>query len=183
MKYPLVTALLLLLCSACSVVSKEQCQHLNWYGRGYSDALNGKPLSQAEVYASACRDHGVYLDTSAWQRGYQRHLRQSCPIANAKPLAISEPNYQGNCLTIPEFARAYRQERSKAEERAALQKVEDEMTRIRQELAALRGKQDKASRARCQELEWSEFQLQQSLIELKPPVAIEGEVLNPALHR
>ena len=183
MKYPLVTALLLLLCSACSIVSKEQCQHLNWYGRGYADALKGKPLSQADVYANACRNQGVYLDTSAWRRGYQRHLQQLCPVDKAKTLAISEPNYQGSCLTIPAFASAYQQERGKAEERAALQKVEDEMTRIRQELAALRGKQDKASRARCQELEWSEFQLQQSLIELKPPVAIEGEVLNPALHR
>ena len=184
MKHLLATTLLLLLLgSGCSIVSKEQCQHLNWYGRGYADALKGKPLSQANVYANACRNQGVYLETSAWRRGYQRHLQQLCPIDKAKTLAVSEPNYQGSCLTIPAFASAYQQERGKAAERAALQKIEDELAAIRQERAKLRGLSDEASRARSQELEWHEFQLQQTLIELKPPVAIEGDVLNPGLHR
>ena len=120
---------------------------------------------------------------SAWRRGYQRHLQQLCPLDKAKTLAVSEPNYQGSCLTIPAFASAYQQERGQAEERAALQKIEDELAAIRQERAKLQGRSDQASRARSQELEWQEFQLQQTLIELKPPVAVEGDVLNPSLHR
>lgn len=172
----------LLLLTGCSIVSKDQCRNLNWYGRGYADAMRGMPYADGARYASACRDQGVYLDIAPWQRGYQRHLNQTCPMDKARQLATSSQPYQGPCLAIPEFATRYHAEQAKAQERAVLQKAEDDLVKIRQEHALLRGKQDAASKSRLQELEWSEFQLQQTLLELRPPVAVEGDVLNPSLH-
>ena len=67
----------LLLLAGCSIVSKDQCRNLNWYCRGYADAMRGMPYADGARYASACRDQGVYLDIAPWQRGYQRHLNQT----------------------------------------------------------------------------------------------------------
>jgi hypothetical protein len=178
----LLSACMLLLLAGCSIVSKDQCKNLNWYGRGYADALRGEPYSQGSRYISACRDQGIYLDIAPWQRGYQHNLNQMCPLNKARTLANSPQSYQGPCLAIPTFASAYHAELAKAQERAVLQKAEDDLVNIRREHAALRGKQDATSKARLQELEWSEFQLQQTLLELRPPVAVEGDVLNPSLH-
>ena len=178
MKLPLLfTALLLLLCG-CSMVTKEQCQRHNWYGRGYNDAAKGRPATYGQTYFQACRNQGVYLDLAPWQRGYRKQLQEQCPVSKAKSLGSSQPEYKGSCLSLPEFAKAYEQARTEAQAAAHLKEVEGKLDTLRIERSRLLGKQDSASQQRSKELEWQSFQLVQELLELHQPLAVEAEPVN-----
>lgn len=178
MKFPLLFATLLLLLTGCSVVTKEQCQHHNWYGRGYNDAKKGRPANYGQTYFQACRNQGVYLDLAPWQRGYRKQLKDQCPVSQAKTLATSQPNYHGPCLSLPDFNQAYQQARRDAEAAAHLQGVQNKLDTLRIERSRLLGKQDEASMQRSKELEWQSFQLEQELLELRQPLAVEAEPVN-----
>ena len=182
MRAPMIL-LLGLLTGCTTLVSKEQCQHLNWYGRGYVDAERQRPLSFGQEYVAACRNHGVYLDIAPWQRGYQKSLRQSCPAYKAQTLAKQEQPYQGNCLLNPEFANHYRTAYRLAREQAAQQKEQQQLEQLRRQIQQLEGARDSASQQKLQQLRWQEYQLQEAMLESRPPLAVEAAVLNPELHR
>lgn len=177
MKTTLLSVLLLLL-TGCSLVSKEQCLHHNWYGRGYNDAKKNRPLTYGQQYFQACRNQGVYLDLAPWQRGYQKQIKEQCPVSKAQSLAQSSPPYQGACLSQPEFSRAYQQARRDAEAAAHLRELEKQLDSVHIEKSRLLGKQDQASLQRARELEWQSFQLDQELLELRQPLAVEAEPVN-----
>lgn len=179
----LMILLLGLLTGCTTLVSKEQCEHLNWYGRGYVDAQRERPLSFGKEYVATCRSHGVYLDITPWQRGYQKSLRQSCPAYKARELASQQQTYQGNCLQNPEFAQVYREAYKQAREQAALQQDQQQLEQLRAQIKQLEGRTDSAAQQKLQQLRWQEYQLQESLLESRPPMAVEAEVLNPELHR
>lgn len=175
---------LLLLVTACSnhLVSKEQCRNANWYGRGFSDAQKGKPFAQGGSYANACRDQGVYLDLTRWQKGYGDGLKKLCPDNLALKVAGQTPAYQGPCLHQPDFVSKMKKEQKRQEEQARVKKAEQELGQIQLKLDQLNGKTDPDSRHQRQELQWQEFQLGQQLLELKQPMALEAEAVNPGLY-
>lgn len=177
MKTTLLSTLLLLL-TGCSLVSKEQCQHHNWYGRGYNDAKKNRPANYGQQYFQACRNQGVYLDIAPWQRGYQKQIKEQCPVSKAQSLATSQTKYVGPCFSDPEFAAAYRQAEAEAKAQAHLQALEKESKQIQQERSGLQGKQDAASQSRIRELDWRAFQLDQELLELRQPLAVDAEPVN-----
>lgn len=177
MKSILLSTLLLLL-TGCSLVTKEQCQHHNWYGRGYNDAKKKLPANYGQRYFQACRNQGVYLDISPWQRGYQKQIQEQCPISKAESLATSQTKYSGPCFTLPAFAAAYRKAEAEAKAKAHLLALENEAKQIQQERSSLQGKQDAATQSRIRELDWRAFQLDQELLELRQPLAVDAEPVN-----
>lgn len=177
MKSILLSTLLLLL-TGCSLVTKEQCRHHNWYGRGYNDAKKNLPASYGQHYFQACRNQGIYLDISPWQRGYQKQIKEQCPISKAKSLASSQVRYSGPCFSDPEFAVAFRKAEADAKAKAHLNALENEVKQIQAERNKLQGKQDPATQSRIRELDWRAFQLDQELLELRQPLAVDAEPVN-----
>ena len=59
-----------------------------------------------------------------------------------------------------------------------LKEVEGKLDTLRIERSRLLGKQDSASLQRSKELEWQSFQLEQELLELHQPLAVEAEPVN-----
>lgn len=182
MKAPLMALFLLALTGCTTLVNQEQCQHLNWFGRGYVDAQRGRPLSFGQQYVASCRDHGVYLDITPWQRGYQKSLGQTCHAEVARQLATQAADYQGPCLQHPAFVEQYRTARAAFHQQQAEAKQAAELEALRQQIRELEGKNDRASADKKQALEWELYQRQAAQLESQTPMSVETAPLNPGLY-
>lgn len=74
---PVLLALLLVL-SACSSLSEEECLAADWYGIGVEDGANGQPLTRIGAHRKACAEVGVTPDTEAYSQGRQEGLKSFC---------------------------------------------------------------------------------------------------------
>lgn len=182
MKAPLTVLFLLGLTGCTTLGSKEQCQHLNWFGRGYVDAQRARPLSFGQQYVASCRDHGVHLDISSWQRGYQKSLSQTCHADIARQYATHAAAYQGPCLQHPAFVQEYQTARASYQQQQADAKQAAELEALRQQIQALDGKHDRVSADKKQALEWGLYQRQAAQLESQTPMSVETTPLNPGLY-
>jgi hypothetical protein len=96
--------LLILVCSACSTMSPEQCRNADWRQIGYTDGVEGYPGSRIQDHASACASSDVTPDLSAYLAGRADGLKLYCqPEKGFDVGRRGRPDNAGDC---PEPMRA-----------------------------------------------------------------------------
>jgi len=83
--------------SACSTLSKSECQTANWNNIGYADGSQGYLAARIAQHRSACAEYKVTPDLNAYTSGRDRGLRQYCTQATAYNKGLSGYAYNGVC--------------------------------------------------------------------------------------
>ena len=105
----IIAALSLLTVSACSSLSKSQCQSRDWHGIGLSDGTAGAALSKLSQHRNACSEHGVQIDGNMWRQGRVEGLKIYCRPLNGYQLGRNGKLYHNVCPDnmVAQFNRAY----------------------------------------------------------------------------
>mgnify|MGYP004701509617 CR=1 FL=1 len=105
-----LTASIVLL-SACSSISKEECQIGDWYSIGVNDGKRGELSSTFRDYQKDCAEHGVKPDFKAYQEGHRQGLVFYCDFANGEAHGRSGASYNTACTgpLEPQFRQGYQQ--------------------------------------------------------------------------
>ncbi len=88
--------------SACSTLSKSECQTANWKNIGYGDGSQGYQASRIAQHRSACAEYKVTPDLAAYTAGRNEGLRQYCTPANGYNKGLSGYTYNGVCTNSNE---------------------------------------------------------------------------------
>lgn len=103
-----------LVLTACSGLSKEQCQTADWEALGFEDGLVGKGLEQMADYRQNCTEYGVQMDAERYQFGRNIGLEEFCQPASAYQAGRKGYVYKGVCPAVLEeaFAGPYEEGRT-----------------------------------------------------------------------
>ena len=108
MKILLLLSLLAVI-SACSSLSKEECQSANWLTRGKSDALKGITEPKNTSYQEDCSEHGVTVDNRNNMKGYNEGLDLYCTYQNGYKLGLEDSAQHLYCQKQSiEFSKGYK---------------------------------------------------------------------------
>src|SRR6476620_8695628 len=91
----LTTTLLMLVTSACSTMSKEECLAVDWRTIGYEDGVAGYSGDRISQHRKACAKYGVQTDLNQYQAGRAQGLREYCKPANGYRLGSRGGSYGG----------------------------------------------------------------------------------------
>lgn len=103
--------LFLLILSACSSLSKEECQKTNFSQRGQEDGRQGYSGSRFEDYLQECREHGVGIADSHtdYLQGLKLGLKDYCTYENGYRLGNRGKEQHPECQEMSEvFVRGYK---------------------------------------------------------------------------
>lgn len=92
-----IFTLITLLVSACSTMNKNECLNADWRTIGYSDGARGYKASRVGEHQSACAEHGIRPDLSAYTSGREDGLRQYCTPTTGYNKGLSGYRYNGVC--------------------------------------------------------------------------------------
>ncbi|MDW3097345.1 MAG: DUF2799 domain-containing protein [Alphaproteobacteria bacterium] len=79
---PATAAALLVSLTACTTMTAEQCVAADWQAIGYEDAIKGRAAGNVTQHASACADHSVAPDMTAYATGHAEGARAFCTPDN-----------------------------------------------------------------------------------------------------
>lgn len=93
-----------LLVTSCSTMNKNECLTADWKTIGFSDGAKGQPASRITRHHSACAEHGVTPNLSAYNKGRSQGLVQYCTPSNGYINGLSGRKYNGICSSHNEKA-------------------------------------------------------------------------------
>jgi hypothetical protein len=85
------------LLTACSSMSKEQCESADWKAYGYTDGAKGKETTNFNSYAQACGDYGIKSDFERYLVGHKQGVIVFCTFESGYQAGIKNYRYQGIC--------------------------------------------------------------------------------------
>ena len=88
---------LIVLISGCASMSESECQMADWRAIGFEDGAMGRSSSRIGEHRSACADHGVAPDHSAYKEGYAEGVREYCTPAEGFARGKRGAAYTGFC--------------------------------------------------------------------------------------
>lgn len=74
---------------SCATLNEQQCKTGNWEEIGRQDGARGYSASRISSHNKACREHGVQVNNTAYQRGYDSGVRGFCTSDNGYRLGKS----------------------------------------------------------------------------------------------
>ena len=83
--------------SACSTMNKSECLNADWKTIGFGDGSRGYKASRISQHSSACAEHGVRPDLSAYNAGRDQGLKQYCIPSTGYNKGASGYSYNGVC--------------------------------------------------------------------------------------
>src|SRR5687768_11835056 len=90
-------ALIVVMMTGCSSMSRNECLAVDWRTIGYEDGVAGHPGNHIAQHRKACAKHGVRADLSLYQTGREQGLQEYCQPANGYRLGIRGGSYGGVC--------------------------------------------------------------------------------------
>jgi hypothetical protein len=86
-----------LLLTGCATLSREECQHGDWYGVGMADGQAGEPAGRFNEHVKACSEYGVSVDNRQYLNGRTEGLIDYCRVENAFDTGLQGHRYQHVC--------------------------------------------------------------------------------------
>lgn len=129
-----LAAAVLLLVSACTTFSKEQCASFDWYERGYETAMKGNPeYTGYGFYQKECGQvHGIQPVKEKFTTGFGKGVERFCTPENGMSYGLSGARYQGICPEKLEGPFLAKYQLGKIEFTGMkMQQMEGEMDRLR----------------------------------------------------
>lgn len=104
---------LMLLLTACSSISKDECLLGDWYSLGVNDGKAGTLATKFRDYQKDCAEHGIKPDFKAYQQGHSQGLVFYCDFPHGEAHGRSGAQYNTACTgkLEPDFRRGYQQGR------------------------------------------------------------------------
>ncbi|MCB9093235.1 MAG: DUF2799 domain-containing protein, partial [Halobacteriovoraceae bacterium] len=118
--------------ASCTTLTKEDCQSMNWFEKGRSDAMNGKTIKAFSEYNKTCSQYNVTVDHEKYASGRVQGLTFFCTYENGQLFGRGGEAYLGICpqKLEPEFLKGYYIGKKEAE----LKKKEQELELREQDL-------------------------------------------------
>lgn len=100
--------------SGCATMNKNECRNADWQLVGFEDGSRGYAMERIGQHRKACAKVDVTPDINAYDRGYQKGVRQYCTPDRGYREGVNGASYQGVCPTdlAAAFTRAYRDGKS-----------------------------------------------------------------------
>lgn len=86
-----------LVLSSCATMNKSECLTANWNTIGFGDGSKGYSASRIDQHRSACAEHGIAPDLTAYNAGRDKGLAQYCIPATGYNKGLSGSSYNGVC--------------------------------------------------------------------------------------
>ena len=122
----------LFILSSCTILTKEECESIDWVQKGSKDALEGRTKDEFQDYQMACSENGVKISKRSYYKGFIQGLRKFCTYKSGYQFGLQDRYYRSTCppKAGKKFLRGYNQGIKEAE----LQEREEELNRREQEL-------------------------------------------------
>jgi len=90
-------------------MSPEECLQANWEEVGYSDAVEGYPVSRSSEHREACADTGVSVDFELYRNGHALGLPYYCTRETGFEAADHGGDFASQCRrdTFPDYVVGY----------------------------------------------------------------------------
>ncbi len=145
--------------SACSTMTKTECQVANWYDLGYTDGVAGYTVNMFGERAKDCAKHGFSADRQAYLRARKEGLKNYCTKENGYREGANGRPYRGVCKgnLAKEFLPAYQKGKHLYKKKSAVKllarridKVNSDINKYKNEIYRLKkqiiDENDKAKR-------------------------------------
>ena len=103
----IITGIISFLFSGCASMSKADCIVLDWFERGRTDGMSGKPRSTFQEWAKPCIKHGLIPDRTAYYNGHDKGLEIYCTEATGFDLGQKGQPYEPICPEESDFRTGY----------------------------------------------------------------------------
>ncbi len=139
MKQQLIVLAIGFLLSACTTISKDQCEIGNWDGLGYSDGVKGRASDRFEQYNETCAKYNVRVNLDMWLQGYNRGLLLYCTADHGAWVGQNGSTYNDVCSGPAgrDFSTGYHAGRQVFLARQSLQRAQHDYTNYDQRLDEL----------------------------------------------
>lgn len=85
--------------TSCATLNEQQCKTGNWQEIGRQDGARGFSASRVTSHSKACQEHGILVNNSEYQRGYDVGVRDYCTYENGYQMGKS--GVMGSQATCP----------------------------------------------------------------------------------
>lgn len=142
MKFILTFIALSVLVNGCSTLSKEECQHKDWFSTGFSDSMRGITQPKISKYQAQCSEHGVKIESSKYLKGYESGLESYCTRSNGELAGSQGRGAHLRCEQInPEYQMGYSLGLEKYKAKKELRDKEKERKKLEANLISRYGTQ------------------------------------------
>ncbi len=128
----IVLTSLIFLLATCASISKQECLVGEWEQLGYRDGSQGKASSRLGAHMEECGKHGMAVDRTLYQKGYQEGLKVYCTYERGVEIGRAGRYFTEVCpvALAAEFRRGYQFGQQ-------IKKLEDQITTLETEVQKL----------------------------------------------
>lgn len=145
---PLLLVTLLVL-SACSTISEEECLAADWYSIGFEDGSKGYPVSRIGNYREDCAEVGVAPDAEQYREGRLVGLESFCTYERGYSEGKRGARNRNVCPPGPleaEFTDGYSDGRYVYDLNQQIRGLERDLADVRDEMSQIRTELDQGYR-------------------------------------
>lgn len=141
-----VGMLCVVMLSACSSMSEQECKNADWRKVGYEDGRSGKYTTSFDEYVKDCSKAKVEPDNQAYLLGREDGLRLYCTPEHGFDLGKSGYSAHSVCPTetSTDFMDSYREGSKVHQAQVRVNDLEKERTRIKDDIEKSRRADEKA---------------------------------------
>ena len=133
-------AILLLIITSCSSLTKEECSNFNWIKEGELDGSRGRSSTFFSNYSQQCQKHGVSISKDNYIQGHTKGLTEFCNYNSGYDLGLDGKGPFSDCEMInPSFNKGYEEGFSKFQTIAKEKKIEEQKIEEQKDLDRKKG--------------------------------------------
>ena len=147
--------------TACTSMSKKDCERANWFSLGKEDAIDGQTLESFKRRENQCFEHGLLAEREKYVSGYAAGLKLFCTYESGQKFGYSEHRYENQCPNSlePEFLKGYKLGKAEAERDAYERQLEEERKANEERLAQQRRDNEELLRQQQEEMQRQQDEL------------------------
>ncbi len=118
--------------SACSTMTKKECQVANWYDLGFTDGVAGYTVNMFSERAEDCAKHGIGADRASYLQARKEGLKKYCTKENGYQEGVNGRSYRGVCEgnLAKQFLPAYQKGKRLYVKKSAVQNLERKINQV-----------------------------------------------------
>jgi hypothetical protein len=142
----IIFVLLLILLKGCVGLSKKDCETMNWYQKGKSDAMNGDSLNTYSKHEKSCSKFGLKANMEDYSKGHEDGLELFCTYDSAYQFGLEGNEYYNTCIGKNEinFMKGYKRGSKEYELKQKERELEEKEQELKEREENLKEKEEKS---------------------------------------
>lgn len=95
-----IASCLLLSITGCATMNKDECVSADWQALGYQQGARGGSTQAFNRMQSACANHGITANFTAYQQGHRQGLDNYCSFDQGLALGQNGSSYNTECSSV-----------------------------------------------------------------------------------